>query len=41
MDEMSYRSPVYLQMREIIRGKIEEGEYAPCTAIPSDRKSVV
>ncbi len=36
MDEMSYRSPVYLQMREIIRCKIEEGEYAPCTAIPSE-----
>lgn len=36
MDEMTYRSPVYLQMREIIRGKIEEGEYPPCTAIPSE-----
>lgn len=36
MDEMTYRSPVYLQMREIIRSKIEEGDYAPCTAIPSE-----
>lgn len=32
----SYRSPFYLQLREVIRTKIEEGEYPPCTAIPSE-----
>lgn len=28
-------SPLYLQLRELIRGKIENGEYLPGTAIPS------
>ncbi len=28
-------SPLYLQLRELIRGKIESGEYPPGTAIPS------
>lgn len=28
-------SPLYLQLRELIRNKIESGEYAPGTAIPS------
>ena len=28
-------SPLYLQLRELIRGKIEGGEYPPGTAIPS------
>lgn len=27
-------SPLYLQLRELIRGKIENGEYLPGTAIP-------
>ena len=29
------KSPLYLQLRELIRGKIENGEYPPGTAIPS------
>ena len=28
--------PIYLQIRELVRTKIEEGEYAPGTAIPSE-----
>ena len=30
--------PIYLQLREIVRNKIEEGEYLPGTAIPSENK---
>jgi GntR family transcriptional regulator len=33
-----YRVPIYLQLREIVRSKIEEGEYLPGTAIPSENK---
>ena len=29
------QSPLYLQLRELIRSKIENGEYPPGTAIPS------
>ncbi len=29
-------SPLYLQLREIIRGKIESGDYPPGTPIPSE-----
>lgn len=29
-------SPLYLQLREVIRGKIESGEYPPGTCIPSE-----
>ena len=29
------KSPLYLQLRELIRSKIENGEYLPGTAIPS------
>lgn len=36
MTEINYQSPIYLQLREVIRGKIEEGEYLPGTAIPSE-----
>lgn len=36
MAGMSYLSPIYLQLREVVRTKIEEGEYPPCTAIPSE-----
>ncbi|MEG2287796.1 MAG: GntR family transcriptional regulator, partial [Ruthenibacterium sp.] len=36
MNEISYQSPIYLQVREIVRTKIEEGEYAPGMAIPSE-----
>jgi GntR family transcriptional regulator len=35
---ISYRTPIYLQLREIIRNKIEEGEYPPGTAIPSEHE---
>lgn len=30
------RSPLYLQLREVIRSKIESGEYPPGTCIPSE-----
>ena len=32
---MGPQSPLYLQLRELIRSKIENGEYPPGTAIPS------
>ena len=35
--KLSYRTPIYLQLREIIRNRIEEGEYLPGTAIPSGK----
>ena len=35
-EKLSYRTPIYLQLREIIRNRIEEGEYLPGTAIPSE-----
>lgn len=35
-DEISYQSPIYLQLREVIRNKIEDGEYLPGMAIPSE-----
>ncbi|MBQ6333830.1 MAG: GntR family transcriptional regulator [Erysipelotrichaceae bacterium] len=38
MAKEDYRMPIYLQLREIIRNKIEEGEYMPGTAIPSENK---
>lgn len=31
-----YRSPLYIQLREIIREKIDGGDYAPGTCIPSE-----
>lgn len=34
--ELDYRMPIYLQLREIIRSRIEDGEYLPGTAIPSE-----
>ena len=34
-DAIGPNSPLYLQLRELIRGKIENGEYLPGTAIPS------
>lgn len=34
--DVDYRSPIYLQLREIVREKIEDGEYPPGTAIPSE-----
>lgn len=36
--KLSYRTPIYLQLREIIRNRIEEGEYLLGTAIPSENK---
>ena len=32
------RTPIYLQLREIIRTKIEDGEYFPGMAIPSENE---
>ena len=34
--EVAYNSPIYLQLREVVRSKIEDGEYAPGTASPSE-----
>jgi len=34
-DKIGPGSPLYLQLRELIRGKIENGEYLPGTAIPA------
>lgn len=36
MSEITASSPIYLQLREVVRNKIEEGEFAPGTAIPSE-----
>lgn len=36
MSEIDYRSPVYLQLREVIRSKIEDGEFRVGTMIPSE-----
>lgn len=33
---INYQSPIYLQLREVIRNKIEDGEYLPGMAIPSE-----
>lgn len=33
---VGYHSPLYLQLREVIRNKIESGEYPPGTCIPSE-----
>ena len=38
MAKAEYKMPIYLQLRELIRNKIEEGEYMPGTAIPSENK---
>lgn len=36
MTDIDYKSPMYLQLREIVRDRIEDGEYAPGAAIPSE-----
>lgn len=36
MTKEDFKKPIYLQLRENIRNKIEEGEYQPGTAIPSE-----
>ena len=41
MGKLSYRSPLYIQLREVIRSKIEAGEYPPGTAIPSENQLAV
>lgn len=38
MGELTYKSPLYIQLREVIRSKIEEEEYLPGTAIPSENQ---
>ena len=38
MAEVDYKSPFYLQLREVVRAKIEEGEYPPGMAIPSENE---
>lgn len=38
MSKISYQSPVYLQLREVIRSKIEDGEYLPGMQIPSENE---
>ena len=38
MSRNDCKTPFYLQLREIIRNKIEDGEYMPGTAIPSENK---
>lgn len=38
MAKKKVNKPIYLQLREIIRNKIEDGEYMPGTAIPSENK---
>jgi len=35
---VDYKSPIYLQLREVVRGKIESGEYPPGMAIPSENE---
>lgn len=37
-EKIDYHMPIYLQLREIVRSKIEEGEYMPGTAIDSENK---
>lgn len=36
--ENNYKAPIYLQLREVIRTKIEDGEYPPAMAIPSENE---
>jgi len=38
MANVDYKSPIYLQLREVVRNKIEEGEYPPGMAIPSENE---
>ena len=38
MKETTYKSPLYIQLREVLRTKIEEGEYLPGTQIPSENQ---
>lgn len=38
MKQLTYRSPLHTQLREVIRTKIDDGEYPPGTCIPSESK---
>ncbi|ETI67275.1 GntR family transcriptional regulator [Neobacillus vireti LMG 21834] len=38
MSNIDYQSPMYLQLREIIRTKIEDGDFPPGTAIPTEHE---
>lgn len=38
MSEINYKSLIYLQLREVVRTKIEDGDYQPGTAIPSENE---
>lgn len=38
MSNVDYNSPLYLQVRELVLSKIEDGEYLPGSAIPSDNE---
>lgn len=40
MDRENSLTPLYMQLREIIRYKIESGEYAPCMVLPSENDMV-
>ncbi|MDL2249233.1 GntR family transcriptional regulator [Lachnospiraceae bacterium PF1-21] len=35
-NEIDYRAPIYMQLRERLREKIENGEFPPGTSIPSE-----
>jgi GntR family transcriptional regulator len=37
-EPINSQSPIYLQLREVIRGKIEDGSYSPALAIPSENE---
>lgn len=38
MKETTYKSPLYIQLREVLRAKIEDGEYLPGMQIPSENQ---
>ena len=38
MDYHSEKVPFYMQLREIVRYKIDTGEYAPCMPLPSENE---
>lgn len=37
MSTVTYNHPIYVQLREVLRSKIESGEYLPGVAIPSEQ----
>ena len=38
---MDYRMPLYMQLKEIIIKRIEDGEYLPGEKIPSEREMAI